>query len=76
MRKIPQTVRAQSASFIVPVYSSVFLQSPYEIPVPVNTALMLFPVFYIPIICRYRNTQLFFEKKLEDIVILYSNIAT
>jgi hypothetical protein len=68
-------VRAQSASFIVPVYSSVFLQSPYEIPVPVNTALMLFPVFYTNI-CRYRNAQLFFEKKLEDIVILYSNIAT
>jgi hypothetical protein len=74
MRKIPKSVRAQSASFIVPVFSSVVLQSPYEIPI--NTALMLFPVFYIPINCRYRNTQLFFEKKLEDIVILYSNIAT
>jgi hypothetical protein len=40
MRKIPQIVRAQPASFILPVYSSVVSQSPYEIHLP--TALMLF----------------------------------
>ncbi len=40
MRKIPQIVRAESASFIVPVYSSVSFQPPYEIHLPVNTVLV------------------------------------
>ncbi len=43
MRKIPQIVRAESASFIVPVYSSVYSQPPYEIHLPVNTVLVVFP---------------------------------
>jgi hypothetical protein len=43
MWKILQIVRVESASFIVPVYSSVVSQSPYEIHLPLNTALVLFP---------------------------------
>ncbi len=35
-------MRAEYASFIVPVYSSVSSQPPYEIHLPVNTALVLF----------------------------------
>ncbi len=43
-QKIPQLVWAESASFIVPVYSpSLVSQSPYEIHLPVNTSLVLFP---------------------------------
>ena len=34
MRKIPQIVQAESASFIVPVHSSVVSQPPYEIHLP------------------------------------------
>ncbi len=43
MRKIPQIVLAESASLLVPVYSSVYCQPPYDIHFPVNTALLLFP---------------------------------
>jgi hypothetical protein len=42
MRKIPQSVQAESARFVVLVYSSVISQPPYEIHLPVNTALVLF----------------------------------
>jgi hypothetical protein len=59
MRKIPQIVRAESTSFIVPVYSSVSSQPPYEIHLPVNTVLVLFfLVFYSgdPLV-YYKNTQ-------------------
>ncbi len=42
MRKFPQIVRAESARFIVPVYSSVSSQPPYEIHLLVNTVLVLF----------------------------------
>ncbi len=37
MRKIPQIVWAESASFIVPIYSSVSSQPPYEIHILVNS---------------------------------------
>ncbi len=38
----PPIVRAESVSFIVPVYSSVYSQPPYEKHLPVNTVLVLF----------------------------------
>jgi hypothetical protein len=41
-RKIPQIVWAESTSLIVPVYSAVSSQPPYEIHLTVNTALVLF----------------------------------
>ncbi len=44
--EIPQIVWAESASFNVPVYSSVYCQPPYEIHLLVNTVFVLFPVFY------------------------------
>ncbi len=52
MRKIPQIVQAESASFIVAVHLSVVSQPPYEIQYisPVNTALVLFS--WSSTICR------------------------
>jgi hypothetical protein len=44
MLKIPQIVRAESASFIVPVYSTVYFQPPYKIHLSVNTVSVLFSV--------------------------------
>jgi hypothetical protein len=50
MPKIPQIVWAESTSFIVPVYSLVYCQPPYEIHILVNTALVLFSwsLQYVP----------------------------
>ncbi len=42
IQKIPRIVWAESASFIVPVYSLVYCLPPNEINLLVNTALVLF----------------------------------
>ncbi len=44
-RKIPQIVRAESARFIVPIYSSVSSQPPYEIHLLVNSSHCLSVIF-------------------------------
>ena len=43
IRKIPQIVWVESASFNVTVYLSVYCQPPYEIHLLVDTTLVLFP---------------------------------
>jgi hypothetical protein len=40
VRKIPQILWAESASFMVPVYVSIYCQPPYEILLLVNTVLV------------------------------------
>jgi hypothetical protein len=59
MRKIPQIVLAEYASLIVPVYSSVYCQAPYDIHLLVNTALVLFPGLLVlqSIYCVMRSYQ-------------------
>ena len=67
MRKIPQIVRAESTSFIVPVYSSVSSQPPYEIHLPVNTVLVLFfLVFYSGDTTRVLQEHAAYRKKPDE----------
>ncbi len=45
-REIPQIVWAEFTSLILPIYSSVGSQPPYEIHLPVNTVLSVILAFY------------------------------
>ncbi len=64
MRKIPQIVRAESASFSVPVYSSVSSHPPYEIHLPVNTVSVLFFLLQL-----YKFVRLSLTKKKKNLVV-------